>query len=710
MVKNIWGKNNDECFFRQKVWLSERPKAAFARIFADTGYELYINGRFVASVDEWCNTRDYGVRIYLYEGENTIAVHGINHGGHRAMAFELVADGESVLVSDESWLVCPKVKWGWILPEYDDSTWENAAILDTSAAGGIQWETKPGTEKERILYPLDCSQFFTGGVPKGCDSPFYTAKMPDFTPDKNIVELVGSEYADYANTPDLPDIVTYKDILENNAKLTDNGIVIEGTERRTGPSFIADMGCEAMGFFRMRIKSEKSVSFRLYYAETLDSALSEPPRDTAQHRMLEEEFRIFGGEQEFESHMKAAFRYVKVEFFDCSAEVTASGFSVRSTLYPVAKRGWFNCSDEKINKLWKMSEQTMHLCMQEYYLDAPRRDRFLWTGDARLEGLFNHYLFADTALFEYCMECLESVQRKNGAVPSSYGEGCSTLWDYIAWYVIAYYDYYMYTGKLDFVMKHLESIESAVDYLINITDETGLINVPKNPMGRLWMVELNEYVGYDPYLNSLYYNSLETARFFAEIAGQNDLVLKYAELMEKIAPQIEKWDAENTVAKEFDQTHHIQLQYEIAERYAKNHDTENMMKRLRGQWLIMVDSNSDCVHECGYARRSVPKIDERSKGGYDPLSYCHGWAAAAVSLLPMGIAGISLIEPGFKLIRIEPDTTQFESYKCVVPTPHGEMAVKYENGEFSYYLPDGIDAVLIWKGEELLISGSGFVK
>ena len=250
---------------------------------------------------------------------------------------------------------------------------------------------------------------------------------------------------------------------------------------------------------------------------------------------------------------------------------------------------------------------------------------------------------------------------------------------------------------------------SKINYT-SITDETGLINVPKNPMGKLWMVELNDYVGYDPYLNSLYYNSLETAKFFAEIAGQNDLVRKYAELMEKIAPQIEKWDNEMAIAKEFDKTHHIQLQYEIAERYAKAHDAENMMKRLREQWTIMVDSHSDCLRECGYEGREVPKIDERNTDGYDALSYCHGWASAAVSLLPMGIAGISLIEPGFGLIEIEPDTTQLESYKCVVPTPHGEMAVKYENGEFSYYLPEGVEAVLIWKDEELLISGSGSAK
>ncbi|MDD6736165.1 MAG: family 78 glycoside hydrolase catalytic domain [Clostridiales bacterium] len=710
MLKNIWGENPQECYFRRKIHLDSRPQEAFARIFADTGYELYINGRFVAGVDEWCNTRDYAVKIFLYEGENVISIHGINHGGHRAMAFELVADGESVLVSDEEWRIAPKAKWGWILPDYDDSGWENAKVLDTSAAGGIQWETKPGTERERIFYPLDCSQFFTGAVPKGCDSPFYTAKNPKFTPDKNVVELLGREYADYANTPDLPEIVKYTDILENSAKLTADGILIEKTERRTGPSFIVDMGCEAMGFFRMKIESKDSVSFRLYYGETIDSTIFEVSRDIAVHSMMEEEFRIFGGTQEFESHMKVAFRYVKVEFFDCDSEVKASDFGVRSTLYPVAKRGWFSCCDERLNKLWKMSEQTMHLCMQEYYLDAPRRDRFLWTGDARLEGLFNYYLFADTALFEYSMECLESVQRRNGAVPSSYGEGCSTLWDYIAWYVIAYYDYYMYTGRLEFVMKHLKSLEAAADYLVSLTDETGLINVPKNPMGKLWMVELNEYVGYDPYLNGLYYNSLEVAKFFADLAGQRDKSAEYGALMDKIAPKIEEWDKDRTVEKIFNETHHIQLQYEIAERYAKAHDAENMMKRLNEQWTIMVDSHSDCVHECGYSGITVPKIDEREKDEYCSLSYCHGWAAAAVSLLPMGIAGISLIEPGFELIEIEPDTEQLESFRCAVPTPFGEMALKLEKGEFFYYLPEGVEAVLIWKGEEMLITGKGSVK
>jgi hypothetical protein len=97
-----------------------------ARIFIDTGYELFINGRLVAHVDEWANTRDYDVRLFLQHGENLIAVRGINHAGHRGFTFELVADNQSVLVSDDSWRVLSEERWGWMLPDFDDSMWDFA--------------------------------------------------------------------------------------------------------------------------------------------------------------------------------------------------------------------------------------------------------------------------------------------------------------------------------------------------------------------------------------------------------------------------------------------------------------------------------------------------------------------------------------------------------------------------------------------------------
>ena len=146
------------------------------------------------------------------------------------------------------------------------------------------------------------------------------------------------------------------------------------------------------------------------------------------------------------------FRYVRVEFFDSTAPVTASGFSVKTSLYPVARRGYFECEDQKMNALYEAGERTLHYCMQEYYIDAVKRDRFFWIGDARMCALINHYSFADTELFEYSMREAKKVQLPCGGVPSVYGVGTSMLWDYVAWYVIGIWDYYHYTGKREFVL------------------------------------------------------------------------------------------------------------------------------------------------------------------------------------------------------------------------------------------------------------------
>ena len=714
-LKNIWGNNNKEGFFRSGVTVARRPEYAYARIYVDTGYELFINGRFVARVDEWNNTRDYDVKMFIKEGYNQISVHGINHGGHRGFAFELVLDGETVLVSDKNWKTCTHERWGWTLESVDDSAWDNPHELDFSAAGGPQWWTKPGSQPERIVPTLDCSQFFLGAIPKTCDSPFFNAKPVNYTPNKNVVDIVGKEYEEYAKTPHLPEIHRYSKILECTAQ-NDSGIItVDKTERYTGKSFIVDFGRETLGFFRMRLKSDKPMSFRICYAETLDQALTDSSRDAAQYRMFNEEYRIFGGNQEFESRARLAFRFARIELFDCGAEVTASDFSVRTALYPVARKGYFSCDNEDLNELWRMGERTIHYCMQEYYLDAPKRDRFLWVGDARIETMVNYYTFADSDLFEFSWDEVSKKQYPNGGIPSVYGEASSMLWDYVAWYVIAYYDYYMHTGKSEFVLNHRDSLQKATDYLTSLTDETGLINVPENPLGKLWMVTLNSYVGYDPFLNTLYKKCLETAAFFARLAGDIPAAEKYDVLLEKTAKSLKAREPEKELLEIYDDTFHSPLQYVLGEIEINQDEPEKMLRRIHTYWKFMLDSGMDCMYEGilkDYRQHFTARVDEKSDPSNKKVSfcsYCHAWSASPNVWLPMGIAGIKPIEPGFKKVQIKPAIGALKNFSCVVPTPYGEIAVVSENSEFKYHLPDGVTGELTIGGKTSSVSGDGTV-
>lgn len=696
VLKNIWSGRNEEGFFRKKVYLDREPESAFLRIFADTGYELFLNGRFVAGVDEWCNTRDYNVRLFLKAGENQIAVHGINHGGHRGMALELVADGETKAVTDSGWKAAQQEYWGWMLAEFEDSRWKPAGELELWAAGEPQWWTKPGSDPERVVPTLDCSQFFRGSIPKGCDSPYWRAEKVSREPDPHAVELLGREYAEFTRRSHLPDVQRgYVIQCTQGAAPREEGVEILETKRFTGPELMLDFQGETVGFFRMKVKSEQPVSFRLFYGETLDEACWEPSRDMGQNRMLHEEYRIFGGTQEFESRMRVAFRYVRVMFFDCPGRVSVSGFSARTTLYPVARRGYFACDDEEMTKLWEAGERTVHFCMQEYYLDAPKRDRFLWTGDARLEALVNYYTFGDSALFEFCWQELAKVQRPDGGIPSSLGEGCSVLWDYVAWYVIALYDSLLYTGNRDFCLKYRDSMDRAVAFLTARAGEDGLIDVPPNPLGESWMVELNAATGQDPYLNRLYLKCLKAAEEMAALARDDEARKRYGAMAERTVKSLRRLEEKADLTEIFDASMHTQIQYEVAARELERGNVGAMMDRIRKYWGSMLSSGSDCLHEGTVRTGVLPAICERHTDQPLYVSYCHGWSAAATVLLPMGIAGIRPRAPGFAEAQIRPALDVFSSFRCAVPTPLGEIAVKYEDFVFSWYAPENMKVKVI---------------
>ena len=74
MPQNIWGAKQQESYFRKTFFLGEETERAILRIFVDTGYELYLNSRFVAAVDEWGNTRDYDIVLDLATDENRVCI------------------------------------------------------------------------------------------------------------------------------------------------------------------------------------------------------------------------------------------------------------------------------------------------------------------------------------------------------------------------------------------------------------------------------------------------------------------------------------------------------------------------------------------------------------------------------------------------------------------------------------------------------------
>lgn len=647
--RNLRGENPREAYFRKSVNLPAKPKSAVVRIFSDTGYELFVNGRLAASLCEWANVRDYELTPFFRAGTNQIAVHATNYGGHRGFAFELSADGESVLVSDGTWKTYPAERWNWTRLDYDESGWKGPWVMDMSAAGGPQWRGHAGDGREPLIPTVGTCPFFFGAIPKGVDSPFYAAERPlKVTPAKKVTGRF--------------------------------------------PVFVVDLGEEICGFFRMRVTSANGVRVRTRQAESISELNSElDPREPV-YRMLCHEYLLDRGIQEFESRDRMGGRFVRVEFPDAKGEVSVDGFSVRHSYYPVSFIGEFESSDPMLDEAWKAAAKTLHLNMQEFYLDAIKRDRMLWIADLRAEALANYVLFGDTELVEFCLRELAKCQYADGLMPSSYGTGLSSLWDFVCWYVIAHRDHMDFTGRADFAKSNAESVRAALGWLLSKTDGDGLLSVPENPISPLWMVVLNNQTGRDTFLNDLFLDALEAGEAILSAAGDTKGAKRFAAHAERISPLVARLHRDCPLDAVPYNLISPTMFYRTVGRQAERGDVEGAFRRVRAAAVSMLACESGTLAENMSGRGDMPSVEDPS-ARYDVGSLCHGWNAQIVDFLATYVAGIRPLEPGWKSVKVEPSPCGLTHFRCVRATPLGPIEVIYKDGSVTVAAPKGVMVV-----------------
>ena len=198
--------------FRKKFTITNRGNARLYVCGLGYGY-YYINGKkvsddlFTAPPSDYNKTlwfNEYDVTHLTWEGENTIAVmcgNGwynetiptqwkFNEAAWRdnpKFILKLEVNGEAVVESDESWkcsqrsaVLFNQLRMGeyydanicgedWIMPDFDDSSWQNA-VKDLSSPGGIfrRCECEPIREHEiykpvKIIKNSDSSYLFDFG-------------------------------------------------------------------------------------------------------------------------------------------------------------------------------------------------------------------------------------------------------------------------------------------------------------------------------------------------------------------------------------------------------------------------------------------------------------------------------------------------------------------------------------------------------------------
>lgn len=743
----IWGRKWEGNYFRRCFWTRKEVKRTEIKIFVDTGYELFLNEQFIGSAQGFLIIKKFDITDKVLKGRNVVAIKAVNYDGHKGLVAELCVeylDGEIFSIrSDATWKTFPEEKWGWKRIDFDDSHWDTAKIVGEK--GREPWKLS-GMDEGSIPIELKIPPFFTNKRKKATNRKEY----------KDIQEVIGPEYKDNLNSypPEIlfPEIIkdmkTKRGTIRNVTgvlKKDDSYACITVNKKNSFAYIIVDFGKEVVGYLRFKVVSPSACNIRLLFGETLAECYHEPPLDNLLGKMVMEDVILEPGRHEWEDSHRQGFRFVKISFGYCANTIKIGSVSVRYSLYPLEYTGYFSCSDKLLNRIWEIGRYTIHLCMQEYYLDGIKRDRSPWIGDTWLQTLVNYYTFGDKSLFKYTWYRFGQVQFKDGALPAILGEGAMVMWDYVAWWVISLYDYYMHTGDKDYVKLMIKCAIKATEWLISKMDRYNLIYIPKRTSRHQCFATLTKGVGEELNLNVLFYRALLcmskmlcAVKRVKEAKRYEMTALRVKEAInQKLWSALggryffcrdgkrydETWQEGNALAIYFGvadlerigQILRIQRQkhwtrygpsewpflvFNEVEALFKMGMVEDAFELIKRCWGHMVVRGATTFWETIDLNGDGYKIDENFVWKkYQARSHCHGWSTGTTYSLQANVLGITPLSSGFANIRIAPQLGPLRWAKGVVPSPFGPIAVSYrkKTGEFhaDLFIPIGTMASLV---------------
>ena len=190
---------------------------------------------------------------------------------------------------------------------------------------------------------------------------------------------------------------------------------------------------------------------------------------------------LAGGEQYFEfpfmTEIAPAFT---VELENVTTPVEIVDVGANFTSQPVEYRGAFECSDERLNRIWNVSRWAVQICLQTHHLDSPNHQEPISDpGDYVIESMVNHYAFAQPWLARQDMRkfawLLQDENYHN--FHTSYS---------IGWLQMLM-DYYDYTGDKKLVEEMAPYVHELLDTYASWRGTNGLISEAPNYMFMDWV-------------------------------------------------------------------------------------------------------------------------------------------------------------------------------------------------------------------------------
>lgn len=485
-----------------------------------------------------------------------------------------------------------------------------------------------------------------------------------------------------------------------------------------GGYVVLDMGAEIHGGAEITVESviggENNI--RVVFGESVMEALSAPGEKNATNDHAPRDITVATSSFGRYRMGDTGYRFVKVEAVACDLILkNVQGIFVHRD---IDYKGSFECDDEVINRIWQVGAYTVFLNMQDYLWDGIKRDRLVWLGDMHPETLTVMSVFGHDPVVPKSLDF--------AAATTPPGRWINGIPSYTCWWVINQRDWYNQNGDFDYLARQRDFLYRALGEVLDCLSDDGELHYTD------YFCDWSSRGGPDEQTGA-YAVTLMGLRAGEELCR----LLGNAELADRCRRGIDCLMTHRRAVVENKQVGALSVLagsadarqtaeslllpggahgmstffgcYVLRALAAGGH-TADAIHMLKDYWGGMLklgattfweDFDLDWITDntVGVDQVVPPdKIDVHGDFGkhcYQQFrhSLCHGWASGPTSFLSQVVAGIEILEPGCKKVRVRPQLGDLHYIKVDYPTPYGLIHIESDATGTRVQVPQGVELV-----------------
>ncbi len=479
------------------------------------------------------------------------------------------------------------------------------------------------------------------------------------------------------------------------------------SDQTSKPGLILDFGREIQGGLELITtinNANPAGRVRIRFGESVSETMSDAGSHGATNDHAMRDFTVglpWLGRLEVGN---SGFRFVNIQLADPDIKLEIKEISAIFTYRDIPYLGSFQCNDERLNKIWMTGAYTVHLNMQDYLWDGIKRDRLVWVGDMHPEVMTINSVFGNCSIVPKSLD----LSRDLTPLPN-WMNGISS---YSMWWILIQKDWYQYQGNIEYLKKQKDYLSALLLQLSTKIDADGKEILDG---GRFldWPSSDNKEAIHAG-LQSMMVLTFKAGKELCTILGDITTAGICEASLTKLKKHIPEMSGSKQAAALLSLSGLVSPQKANSEILAQNGvhkmstfygyymlkaranagDYQGAINNIREYWGSMLDLGATSFWEdfdIEWMKNGAPidevvpagKIDVHSSyGGYCYKgfrhSFCHGWASGPTSWLTQYVLGVNVVEPGCKVIKIEPHLGDLQWVKGTFPTPYGIVKIEHK--------------------------------